>query len=51
MGKRTFTFYLLILLGTVLVTSTPSKSQSLNDSTIVMGIPYDINNENGYVRN
>ena len=51
MGKRTFTFYLLILLGTVLVTSTPSKSQSLNDSTIVMGTPYDINNGNGYVRN
>ncbi|MBO6535128.1 MAG: hypothetical protein JJ966_02825 [Balneolaceae bacterium] len=51
MGKQKFTLYLLIFLGAVWVSSTPSYAQSLSDSTIVMGTPHDIENGKGYIRN
>ena len=51
MGMRSITFYLLILIGTFSVTSTSTSSQSLRDSTIVMGTPYEIKNGKGFVKN
>ncbi len=51
MGKQTFTFYLLVFLGAVWVSSIASNAQSLSDSTIVMGTPHDIENGKGYIKN